>query len=384
MQNYWQAEVIAALKCRENHPNVVLLGSAADFYEIREAKKLGDYSQTSAFDFGAAEITHAVAEISNAHVFMPNGFITVDEKYLIEESLWQAAIHKRHDVTVNKDTRWRHLIQRPEDGTIKNIEAEGILFAHHRFYYQYFHWFIDCLPRLWLARQQKINFLDFYCGEFGENSFQQKSISLLGFKNQGLTFGSGAKVLNFKSLLYPFSTLKESLKVRPSFRDGVHHKGGWHPAYLMDINERITASCASNKRERGKRLYIKRPDSGHRRLLSSEIFEAFLADAGFCFVDPGQHSFEVQVQMFNEAEFVVAAHGAGLTNLLWSNPKKLKGVFEITIEGINDTGYTFISSGLGFSHYVFPAQPAWHRHGPAFADLEFDASKAVQALKSIL
>lgn len=384
MKNYWEAEVIAALKCCENDPNVNILGSSTDFYELKEAKKLGDYSQTSAFDFGRAEITHAVAEISNADVYMPNGFIGVDEKYLIEESLWQAAIHKRNDVIVNKDTGWRHHIRRPADETIERVEKEGILFAHHRFYYQYFHWFIDCLPRLWLAREQKVNFLDFYCGEFGENSFQQKSINLLGIKKKSLNFGAGTKVLKFKSLLYPFSTLKESLKVRPSFRDGIHHKGGWHPAYLMDINDIITANCTSKKRERGKKLYIKRPNSGHRRLLNADLFEAYLSEAGFCFVDPGQHSFEVQVQMFNDAEFVVAAHGAGLTNLLWSNPSKLKGVFEITIDGIFDTGYTFISSGLGFSHYIFPAKPTFHRHGPAFADLEFDASQAVQALKSIL
>jgi capsular polysaccharide biosynthesis protein len=385
MSDCWNTEAVFLSECSDGKSeNVKIEGAITEKYDIKGASKLGEYSQTKSFDSGFAEITHSVAKINSAHIFMPNGFVVVDERLLVKESTWQSAIHKRSDVIVNNDTRWQHHIKRPVEGDIIHVEKEGILFAYHRFNYQYFHWFIDCLPRLWLAREQNMDFSEFYCGEFNENSFQQRSIDLLGFEGQKLSFGAGGKVLRFNSLLYPFSTLKESLKVRPSFRDGVHHKGGWHPSYLIDINQRITLRAASKNVSRGTRLYVKRPQSGHRRLLNSDVFESFLDENGFCTVDPGQHTFASQVQMFHEAEFIVGVHGAGLTNLLWTNPKRLRGVFEITVDSINDTGYTFISSGLGLRHYVFPATPIQHKHGPAFADLVFDQIQAVRALKSIL
>ncbi len=382
---HWATERVSALEhAGTSYPSLEILAKSLGRFKIKAASKLGDYSQTRAFEAGTAEIAHATARIRDAYVFMPNGFILTNKRYLVEESLWQSAIHKRKDVAISKSTEWKHVIKKPRQDEVYYVRQDGILLAHHRFYHQYFHWFIDCLPRLWVAGRQNIQYSSFYCGEFQENSFQQKSINFLGIRKHRLSFGVSDKALQFGSLLYPFSTLNESLRVRPSFRDGIHHKGGWDPEYLKELNDRTTSIVASKSASRGKRLYIRRPDSGHRRLVNAASFEEFLAEIGFSVVDPGKHSFEAQIQIFNDAEYIVASHGAGLTNLLWANPKKLKGVFEITVEGINDTGYTFISNGLGFRHYVFPAIPGEHRHGAAFADLYFNNYNAIKAIKSML
>lgn len=380
-----ETETISALLNNTEKPrNLSTVKQITENFKIKGAEKIGDFSDTNAFDDGLASINHGVVEVQSAQVFMPNGFVILEENYLIEESLWQSAIHKRDDVVVNKDTGWKYNIEKPSKNDVFKVKNDGMLFAYHRFHYHYFHWFIDCLPRLWLASEQKIEFSEFYCGEFSDNSFQQKSIDLLEIKGKRLRLKSKKKVFEFNSFLYPCSTLTENLKVRPSFRDGKHHKGGWDPVYLKNINDRITSRILPARTTAHKRLYIKRPQIAHRRLLSADLFEAFLDDNGFLFVDPGSYSFEEQVQLFHEAEFIVAAHGAGLTNILWANAKKLRGVFEITIEGLYDPGYTFIASGLDIPIHVFPAAPIEHRHGPAFADLSLDSAEAVKALASIL
>ncbi len=40
---------------------------------------------------------------------------------------------------------------------------------------------------------------------------------------------------------------------------------------------------------------------------------------GFQAIDPANYSYEQQIRLFRQAEFIVAPHGAALTNLLYSS-----------------------------------------------------------------
>lgn len=65
-------------------------------------------------------------------------------------------------------------------------------------------------------------------------------------------------------------------------------------------------------------MYISRRRSRRRRLGGEERLEERLAARGFEILHLEELSFEEQIGAFHEAEVVVATHGAGLSNLVWS------------------------------------------------------------------
>jgi capsular polysaccharide biosynthesis protein len=62
-------------------------------------------------------------------------------------------------------------------------------------------------------------------------------------------------------------------------------------------------------------------------------------------------SIKEQVKIFAEATHIVAPHGAGLTNLLWCNPKTK--IYELTHqEFLEKKVYPTLSKHLGLEHQI--------------------------------
>jgi capsular polysaccharide biosynthesis protein len=69
-----------------------------------------------------------------------------------------------------------------------------------------------------------------------------------------------------------------------------------------------------------RRLFISRRDSARRSILNEDDVFSALAPLGFERVVPGEMSVAEQVATFSGARVIVAAHGAGLTNMLFAPP----------------------------------------------------------------
>ena len=100
----------------------------------------------------------------------------------------------------------------------------------------------------------------------------------------------------------------------------------------------------------GKRLYIKRTQ--HRRIAEPELLEAFLTQQGFETVALENMAITAQMDSFANAEIVVAAHGAGLANLLFC-PAGTR-VLELTPECEYRPFFWAIAQKLGLLYSVLP------------------------------
>lgn len=70
-----------------------------------------------------------------------------------------------------------------------------------------------------------------------------------------------------------------------------------------------------------RKLYIARRDAKTRKLLNEDDLLAKLEPLGFESIAPGELSHEEQVKLFSSATTVIGTHGAGLTNILFTQPQ---------------------------------------------------------------
>ena len=73
-------------------------------------------------------------------------------------------------------------------------------------------------------------------------------------------------------------------------------------------------------RSRGRRLYISRAGANKRKVVNEQELIEALAALGFESIEAESLRLADQARLFSEAELVVGAHGAGLTNILFAAP----------------------------------------------------------------
>jgi capsular polysaccharide biosynthesis protein len=76
-----------------------------------------------------------------------------------------------------------------------------------------------------------------------------------------------------------------------------------------------TSAIFKNK---SKRIYISRADASYRKIVNELKVIEFLEKYGFSLVQLGNLSFLDQVKLFRDVEIVIAFHGTGLSNLVFS------------------------------------------------------------------
>lgn len=88
--------------------------------------------------------------------------------------------------------------------------------------------------------------------------------------------------------------------------------------YILKLRDKLFAYKAESK-DFPKRIFITRKNTSHRHFNEDELF-AELEPYGFKKIAPEEYSFEQQMAIFNNAEWIIGGSGAALTNLLFVSP----------------------------------------------------------------
>jgi capsular polysaccharide biosynthesis protein len=94
------------------------------------------------------------------------------------------------------------------------------------------------------------------------------------------------------------------------------HHGIWYSDFLKTIF--LPKSVLKNKY--GKKLFISRAKALTRRILNEDEVISFLGNHGFSVVYAEDLTIEEQASIYNNAECIIAVHGANLVNVLFCNP----------------------------------------------------------------
>ncbi|MEA5573192.1 glycosyltransferase family 61 protein [Calothrix sp. UHCC 0171] len=201
----------------------------------------------------------------------------------------------------------------------------------------YYHWFLDFLTR--------IEGLEYYQEQAGckplliidsnPTSWQIESLKLVGYSLDDCIQWDKTKV-----------TVKKL--VVPAFRQ----PGNWvSPSALHWLRQRIFSNLPTadiNQHFSSKRIYISRSQASGRRVINEDEVMQFLAPYGFVSYSLETMNFMEQIQLFSSAEIIIGPHGAGFTNIIFSQKQPI--VIEFVTPWVSPH-YYLISNILDFPYW---------------------------------
>ena len=176
----------------------------------------------------------------------------------------------------------------------------------------FYHWILESLPRLWLWQE--------YQHMTGQSlpvllthplpEFAQQTLDILGVKDVIFWDATRAEV---KQLVMPMAVNGTGIPSRP---------------ILEQVSEQLIANIANLPQFDNPRIYITRKNSPKRRVINEDEVLALLEKHGFEVFALETLSLTEQIALFQQAEIVIGAHGAGFANCIHSKNIKLLEFFE--------------------------------------------------------
>lgn len=198
----------------------------------------------------------------------------------------------------------------------------------------YYHWVIECLPKLrTLKRYRNMTGKDpVVLIDANPPDWMRESVELL----------TEAKVVE-----RPQSTIRIQKLVLPSHRN--HHPNDFNPSpteYRWLRNQMYDAAGIDDPGG-NRRIYISREDADRRRLTNEAAVIDCLEEYGFESYRLSDLRVHEQVELFAETERIVAPHGAGLVNMIFSSGCE---IFELIPKDLVFPFYQCLADHLGHEY----------------------------------
>ena len=170
----------------------------------------------------------------------------------------------------------------------------------------YWHWTFENLPRLILLKEL-----------IDKNSWNVELINhgsdLKKFQREWLhkLFGDGVEIKQIKNNA---AIINNVLVIREPFP--AHHSS-WMIKKIKEYGGKIAKDC---KVKLGDKLYIQRGNTKNgRNIINEEEIKSMLSKKGYQILKMDELSIEQQIRVFNDAQVIIGAHGAALTNMVYCN-----------------------------------------------------------------
>lgn len=178
----------------------------------------------------------------------------------------------------------------------------------------YFHWLFDILPKIIIA-QSAINFnkIDYFYMPVLQD-FQKRILSLLGIKNYKIINSKKIKHLEATKIVIP----SHPWYYKGTIFDEVNSIPEWIVKWL-----RKSFLKFKKKNIKSLKLFIDRSESeySHCKLINNDNIKKILSKRGFKILQTGKLDFLKQIELFNNAQFVIGPHGAAFSNLVFCKPR---------------------------------------------------------------
>ena len=198
-----------------------------------------------------------------------------------------------------------------------------------------YHWFLDCLPRLYYLLETVQEPVQIIVAEHMP-AFQLETLVFLLKDYNNFSLVSINKHSKWQLPLFVFSSFV------------AHHNSGYLPVNVLNsIREKVWRGYEVEPSVGNNRIYISRCKAKKRRILNEEALVQVLEQHRFQIVLAEELTYKQQVQLFYNAMYIIAPHGAGLTNILFSKQCK---VWELHPADQVKSHYFMLCKALEFSY----------------------------------
>lgn len=224
---------------------------------------------------------------------------------------------------------------------LKSKDKKGLYTSiiHLNYSNNFYHWNIDCLPRLFNIKRipgnEDINFI------IREDmpQYQREVLSFFMEKDPRLkpVYISESEKWNIEKFWLPsFLTSSQS---------------GFMPkANIEYVRDTVLEGYDIGEGEGKKPIYISRKSAKKRKLLNEDKIEELLEKLGVKIIQMENLSFKQQLHEVNQADVVISPHGAGLSNILYT--KNIK-VVEIHPSNYVQTHYCMLSNACDHDYFCY-------------------------------
>ncbi|MFH1358884.1 MAG: glycosyltransferase family 61 protein [archaeon] len=230
----------------------------------------------------------------------------------------------------------------------------------------YFHWVFGVLPRIHLILKSGIRLdeIDKFVVSNRNTKFMKETLSYFGITEDKIIHSCKDFYIEADELIIPSLAW---------YRNSI-------PKWALDFL--YSYSYNKNYQENPKNIYISREDAKRRKIVNEKEILTLLEKKGFKKVILSSFSVNEQARLFNNAEVIIASHGAGLSNIAFCNDKvKLIEIFSESY--INPCYYIICNhKKIDYNYLVGKKIISKEKH-PLYDDIFVDTKKLLMMLDNL-
>lgn len=198
----------------------------------------------------------------------------------------------------------------------------------------YYHWHTFALKKLLILKEKNLlqNFKLFLPIKYKKYKFVFPSLEKFGIKESDVVFLRKKSNIKAKQVITAIAPRQDE-------------------KLYKDLREIITKNTKSEKNNSSERIYISREGQKIRLVENENEVAQLLEKYGFKKVIAEKLSYDDQISLMKNTKYLVAPHGAGLTNILFMD----EGSFVLEMAGKQDAAthnpdYYILSSMIGLNY----------------------------------
>lgn len=203
----------------------------------------------------------------------------------------------------------------------------------------YYHFWVECLGRFQLLKKSGIK-PDYYLLPT-KTKFQNEIIQLLKIKPEQIIRLEQNTVICADQLIVPSAI--NNFKVIKSKKHGMGYVKQWLPSWITELYTNFQQPQSTQT----KRIYISR-SKACRKVLNEDALIKMLHKYNFQITHLEELSVAEQIKLFNQASIIIAPHGAGLANMIFS--KKGTVILELFPQYNQESGLRVLATTLGLDY----------------------------------
>ena len=181
----------------------------------------------------------------------------------------------------------------------------------------YFHWLFDVLPRLAILKKSSLNTKNFkFLFPSLKLNFQRESLKKMKISYARCLDGGKYKHFSAENIIVTDHPYVKNNNPTSSIKN--------LPLWIIEWLRKQFIEKNYSKKNISRKIYIDRSDSKfskNRHIVNENEVKKYLVSVGFKIIILSKLNFISQIHIFNNANIIIGAHGAGFANLVFSKPK---------------------------------------------------------------